>query len=198
VGLAHWACRSRCNDHDLFAVACPIKLADPAATDLLQPVPDWSAGPVRSEERVLVVPGRFLVSLRCNCLRLYSLTLSSRWGVAGAAFQIEGAAKDEGRGPSVWDALSRVTNHIVDNSTADVADNVSVSRTTREDPKEYLHTVELLPLQGRSLSPSCSRSQDLQLLAVLVTHLAFRPWASQSAGYRSLQRSDQHLYRVWC
>ena len=48
-----------------------------------------------------------------------------RWGVAGAAFQIEGAAKDEGRGPSVWDALSRVTNHIVDNSTADVADNVS-------------------------------------------------------------------------
>jgi beta-glucosidase/6-phospho-beta-glucosidase/beta-galactosidase len=49
----------------------------------------------------------------------------ARWGVAGAAFQIEGAAKDEGRGPSVWDALSRVTNHIVDNSTADVADNVS-------------------------------------------------------------------------
>lgn len=47
------------------------------------------------------------------------------WGVAGAAFQVEGAAKDEGRGPSVWDALSRVTNHIVDNSTADVADNVS-------------------------------------------------------------------------
>lgn len=48
-----------------------------------------------------------------------------RWGVAGAAFQIEGAAKAEGRGPSVWDALTRVTNHIVDNSTADVADNVS-------------------------------------------------------------------------
>lgn len=48
------------------------------------------------------------------------------WGVAGAAFQVEGAAKDEGRGPSVWDALSRVNNHIVDNSTADVADNVSL------------------------------------------------------------------------
>jgi len=61
----------------------------------------------------------------CNTmLRLHSLTFF-RWGVAGAAFQIEGAAKDEGRGPSVWDALSRVTNHIVDNSTADVADNVS-------------------------------------------------------------------------
>jgi hypothetical protein len=59
-------------------------------------------------------------------LLTYAIThILVRWGVAGAAFQIEGAAKDEGRGPSVWDALSRVTNHIVDNSTADVTDNVS-------------------------------------------------------------------------
>jgi beta-glucosidase len=46
------------------------------------------------------------------------------WGVAGAAYQIEGAAKDEGRGPSIWDALShRVKGHIVDNTTADISDN---------------------------------------------------------------------------
>lgn len=49
--------------------------------------------------------------------------LSNRWGVAGAAYQVEGAAKDEGRGPSVWDVLShRVTNYILDNQTADVTD----------------------------------------------------------------------------
>ena len=46
------------------------------------------------------------------------------WGVAGAAYQIEGAAKDEGRGPSIWDALShRVTDFISDGNTADISDN---------------------------------------------------------------------------
>lgn len=46
------------------------------------------------------------------------------WGVAGAAYQIEGAVKAEGRGPSIWDALShRATNYIVNNYTADVTNN---------------------------------------------------------------------------
>ena len=46
------------------------------------------------------------------------------WGVASAAYQIEGAAKDEGRGPSVWDVFThRVTNAVVNNMTGDVVDN---------------------------------------------------------------------------
>ncbi|KAI9705215.1 MAG: hypothetical protein M1820_005362 [Bogoriella megaspora] len=46
------------------------------------------------------------------------------WGVASAAFQVEGAVKDEGRGPSVWDVFThRVTNFIVGNDTGDIADN---------------------------------------------------------------------------
>jgi hypothetical protein len=46
------------------------------------------------------------------------------WGVAGAAFQVEGAVKDEGRGPSIWDVLGhRVTNYEAGNYTADVTDN---------------------------------------------------------------------------
>lgn len=44
-------------------------------------------------------------------------------GVAGAAYQIEGAAKDEGRGPSVWDKLVRVPGYTSANETADIADN---------------------------------------------------------------------------
>lgn len=44
--------------------------------------------------------------------------------MAGAAFQIEGAVKDEGRGPSIWDVLThRVTDFVQDNFTADVTDN---------------------------------------------------------------------------
>ncbi|QIW95185.1 hypothetical protein AMS68_000703 [Peltaster fructicola] len=44
-------------------------------------------------------------------------------GVAGAAYQVEGAAKDQGRGPSVWDRLSRIPNYVVNNQTADITDN---------------------------------------------------------------------------
>lgn len=46
------------------------------------------------------------------------------WGVAGAAYQTEGAVRDEGRGPSIWDVMShRAPNYIKTNETGDVADN---------------------------------------------------------------------------
>lgn len=46
------------------------------------------------------------------------------WGVASAAYQVEGAAKDEGRGPSIWDVLlHRVTGYSTANETGDVANN---------------------------------------------------------------------------
>ena len=44
-----------------------------------------------------------------------------KWGFSSSAYQIEGAAKDEGKGPSIWDLLShRVPNFVSDNSTGDV------------------------------------------------------------------------------
>lgn len=46
------------------------------------------------------------------------------WGVASAAYQVEGAVKAEGRGPSIWDVLlHRVTGFSVANETGDIADN---------------------------------------------------------------------------
>lgn len=44
-------------------------------------------------------------------------------GVSGSAFQVEGAVKDEGRGPSIWDVLTRVPDLIKNNEVADIADN---------------------------------------------------------------------------
>lgn len=45
-------------------------------------------------------------------------------GVAGAAFQIEGAAKADGKGPSTWDVnMHRVPEFASDNSTGDITDN---------------------------------------------------------------------------
>lgn len=46
------------------------------------------------------------------------------WGVASAAYQVEGGAKAEGRGPSIWDVLThRVKGFTVSNDTGDIADN---------------------------------------------------------------------------
>lgn len=61
-----------------------------------------------------LVPPPFLVSYSYPTgQQVAEVVTNSSWsfpkdfqlGVAGAAFQVEGAAKDEGRGPSVWDKL---------------------------------------------------------------------------------------------
>ncbi|GAA0774048.1 beta-glucosidase [Roseibium denhamense] len=43
------------------------------------------------------------------------------FGVATAAYQIEGAAKEDGRGPSIWDAFSRMPGRVFQQHTGDVA-----------------------------------------------------------------------------
>ncbi|THU85114.1 glycoside hydrolase [Dendrothele bispora CBS 962.96] len=44
------------------------------------------------------------------------------FGVDTAAYQVEGAVKDEGKGPSMWDWASRQPDAIADNTTADIVD----------------------------------------------------------------------------
>ncbi|HKD98449.1 MAG TPA: GH1 family beta-glucosidase [Micromonosporaceae bacterium] len=44
-----------------------------------------------------------------------------RWGVSSAAYQIEGAAGEDGRGPSIWDTFTREPDRIADGGTGDVA-----------------------------------------------------------------------------
>jgi beta-glucosidase len=43
------------------------------------------------------------------------------WGAATAAYQIEGAATEDGRKPSVWDTFSRIPGHVKNGDTGDVA-----------------------------------------------------------------------------
>ena len=45
------------------------------------------------------------------------------WGVSTSAFQIEGAAHEDGRGDSIWDVFCRQPGAIRDQQTADVADD---------------------------------------------------------------------------
>jgi beta-glucosidase len=43
------------------------------------------------------------------------------WGAATASYQIEGAARDDGRGPSIWDTFSRTPGKVFAGHTGDVA-----------------------------------------------------------------------------
>lgn len=43
------------------------------------------------------------------------------WGAATAAYQVEGAAREDGRGESIWDKFSHTPGNIVNGDTGDVA-----------------------------------------------------------------------------
>ncbi|MCK9525122.1 MAG: GH1 family beta-glucosidase [Limnochordia bacterium] len=45
------------------------------------------------------------------------------WGVATASYQIEGAAREDGRGESIWDRFSKTPGKVLGGNTGDVACN---------------------------------------------------------------------------
>src|SRR4026209_1077473 len=45
------------------------------------------------------------------------------WGTATASYQVEGAVKEDGRGPSIWDTFSHTPGKVVNNATGDVAND---------------------------------------------------------------------------
>jgi len=73
------------------------------------------------------------------------------WGAATAAYQIEGAAREDGRGPSVWDAMCRRPGAIFDGHTGDVA--CDHYHRWRED----VELMRLLGLKGYRMSISWPR-----------------------------------------
>ncbi len=45
------------------------------------------------------------------------------WGTATASYQVEGAVKEDGRGPSIWDTFSHIPGSVDRNDTGDIADD---------------------------------------------------------------------------
>jgi beta-glucosidase len=52
---------------------------------------------------------------------LHALPGDFRWGVATAAYQIEGAVAEDGRSPSIWDTFSHTPGKVAGGDTGDVA-----------------------------------------------------------------------------
>lgn len=106
---------------DLFVG--PVKAAAVNTTVAATPVPtsDLIPPPFLNYDSSMP-PGRQVPMMAQN--QSWKFPAGFWWGVASAAYQVEGAVKDEGRGPSVWDAeMHRVTNFAFNNDTGDVADN---------------------------------------------------------------------------
>lgn len=45
------------------------------------------------------------------------------WGVATAAYQVEGAAEEDGRGRSIWDDFCDIPGRVANNENGKVADD---------------------------------------------------------------------------
>jgi beta-glucosidase len=100
----------------------PVEIASITTTVPATPVPSSSLIPPPPLYYAPFPPGPEVPAVVKNSS--WSIPKDFFWGVASAAYQIEGAAKDEGRGPSVWDVFThRVTNYVVNNMTGDVVDN---------------------------------------------------------------------------
>ncbi len=51
----------------------------------------------------------------------YSFPTHFKWGAATAAYQVEGAAQEDGRGESIWDRFSHTPGKVINGDTGDVA-----------------------------------------------------------------------------
>jgi beta-glucosidase len=76
---------------------------------------------------------------------------SFKWGAATSAYQIEGAAAEDGRGPSIWDTFSHTPGRVAGGDTGDVA--ADHYHRYRED----LDLMKALGLQTYRFSVSWSR-----------------------------------------
>ena len=74
----------------------------------------------------------------------YAFPSGFLWGCATAAYQVEGGAKADGRGPSIWDTFSHIPGKVYQNQNGDVAD---------DDYHRYKEDIRLL----KDLGAKCYR-----------------------------------------
>ena len=75
------------------------------------------------------------------------------WGVATAAFQIEGAAKTDGRAPSIWDTFCEKEGAIADGSNGLIACD---HYNRLEEDLDHILRLVLMLIDSRSAGPGFS------------------------------------------
>ncbi|KAF8188980.1 glycoside hydrolase superfamily [Pholiota molesta] len=99
----------------LWNIVGPVEAPPFTTTRVPQlPIPIPSAPPPIYPSWFAPTPSNILPNLK--------LPKGFLFGVATAAYQVEGAVKNEGKGPTLWDWNSRQPNGVVDNTTGDVVD----------------------------------------------------------------------------
>ena len=76
------------------------------------------------------------------------------WGTATAAYQVEGAVQEGGKGESIWDRFCRAPGAIVDGSTGDVAcDHFTGGGMTSRTCATWVSPPTGSPCPGPAFSP---------------------------------------------
>ena len=70
------------------------------------------------------VPGMAKCESNSTIINPCSFPKGFLWGSAASAYQVEGAADEDGRGPSIWDTFSHTPGRTFHGDTGDVADDV--------------------------------------------------------------------------
>ncbi|KAJ3763081.1 glycoside hydrolase superfamily [Lentinula raphanica] len=99
------------------------------------------------------------------------------FGVASAAYQVEGAVKDEGKGPSLWDWANRQPGVVVDNTTGcrkncRVGRKLTLLLVSMNFPRSYIFVLTTILPFGAADSPVNQEGID-HYADVIATHLQF-------------------------
>ncbi|MFF3286624.1 GH1 family beta-glucosidase [Streptomyces sp. NPDC003023] len=108
-----------------------------------------------------------------------------RWGTATAAYQIEGAAAEDGRTPSIWDTFSRIPGKVRNGDTGDIAadhyhrmsDDVALMR--RLGVTDYRFSIAWPRVQPTGRGPAVQKGLDFyRRLADELREAGIRPVAT--------------------
>ncbi len=107
------------------------------------------------------------------------------WGVSTSAYQIEGAAAEDGRGPSIWDTRCRMKGGVGDGSTGDVscdhyhryAEDIGLMKAIGVDAYRFsLSWPRLLPTGKGPVNPAGLDFYDRLIDGLL--NAGIEPWAT--------------------
>ena len=106
------------------------------------------------------------------------------WGVSTSSFQIEGAAREDGRGPSVWDYRCTIPDKVANGDTGEIAadhyhryaEDVAIMRTLGVDAYRFsISWPRVLPLGRGNVNEAGLAFYDRLVDSLLAARI--EPWA---------------------